>query len=142
MRRNWQQAVATLMLAAFGLYALRCDYYGATIKTDWRGAARVVAKYVREDALVLTATEKEARLLRYYAERTSDRIASPRIRDANSTSSSEMLGELRHVNDVLYVAHREASTNGPALTSLTKHARLVGRAEPFRVIVEHYRVAP
>jgi hypothetical protein len=140
LRRSWQQALATLVLAAVGLYALQYQYYGPTLKTDWRGAARVLAKYAREDALVLAATRTEARLLRYYAERTTDRISSPRMRDARLTSPRELRAELDSLNDVLYVAQHEDSMNR-ALTSLTQRARLVGRAQPYRVILDHYRVA-
>lgn len=140
LRRTWHQAVATLVLTAIGLYGLQHVYYSIPTKTDWRGAARVLAKYAREDALVLAATRKETKLLGYYAERTTDRIASPRLRDARSMSSRELRAELESLNDVLYVAHEEVSAKGRTLSSLTERARLVGRAEPFRVVVDHYRV--
>jgi mannosyltransferase len=139
--RVWQQALAVAVVAAVGFWGLHIDYYEKETKTDWRGAAQVMAKHHRDGVVMLLATSTDARVIRYYRDRTTNPIDVPPWVTANSRGRSQANKALKSATEVVYMAHRRRS-RPKLLQSVAKDARLVGTVKPNQIVIEHYVRAP
>jgi mannosyltransferase len=141
--RAWQQGLAVAVLAVVGFWGLQTDYYEKETKTDWRGAAQVLAKHHGDGVVTLLATSTEGRVLRYYADRTTDPIHVPPWLAANSARRKPQVSEaLKSATDVLYMAHRKRARHPKVLRSVIRKGRLIATVEPKNVVIEHYVLAP
>jgi mannosyltransferase len=139
MPRAWQQGLAVLVFAVVGFWNLERNYYASETKTNWRGTAHVLAKYVDGSALVVQAASMEGRVIRYYADRNTDRIRLPTILTARSAKGKPLVREaLKSATHVVYMAVNTRPARPAVLLPWISNARLVGRVEPKNVIIEHY----
>jgi mannosyltransferase len=139
MPRVWQQAIAALVLAGVGFWSLERDYYAREIKSNWRGAAQVLTKHVDDGALVVQAESLEGRVIRYYADRNTDRIRLPTILTAGSARGKPLVREaLKSATHLVYVTVNTRTTHRAVVRPAISNARLVGRVEPEDIIIEHY----
>jgi mannosyltransferase len=136
--RLWQQALAALVVAALGFWGLYTDYYEKGTRTDWRGAAQVMAKHHGEGIVTLLGRSTYARVITYYRDRKTDPIDVPDLLAVNS-GASEAKQAVKSASELVYVSHGKKS-RPDLVRALTRKARLVGRATPNNVIIERYRL--
>jgi mannosyltransferase len=137
--RPWQQSLAIGVVAGVGLWGLQGDYYARENKSNWRGAAQVLSKHVDDGALVVQAASMEGRVIRYYADRTTDPIRLPTILTARSARGKPQVREaLKSATDLVYIAVNTRTAHPAVFQPVLGTARLVGRVEPHNIVIEHY----
>jgi mannosyltransferase len=140
--RVWQQALAVAVVAAVGLWGLHRNYYEREIKSGWRGAAQVMAKHHGEGVVTLLATGTDGRVIVYYRDRTTDPIdVPPWVSAKTQRKLVEARQALSSAREVVYMASTKRS-RPKLLRSVIKGARLVGRARPNKIVIEHYVLKP
>jgi mannosyltransferase len=138
LRRTWLQTLALVLLTVLGLRALHQNYYARSIKTDWRGAARILSGERGRDTIVLAASFKEIKSIKYYAERKSDPLVLPSIYDADVMRLHTLKRLLQRARRLVFVRAEKAAGQSASMKLVRRRARLLSSTDLGRVIIERY----
>lgn len=141
LRLRALQLGVLLVVGWLGLADLQTNYYDATLKTDWRGAAHVLSGYTSKGTYALTDSFKERRPLAYYAARNTSPIALPPLVDVSYLNPKNLPHRFyRKPGEVLLVYAGKPGALPRGLAKIAQHAQLRGRAQLSRAVVERYKL--